>query len=157
MSSSLTDLRANPSDWFWASGLCVKSAREPAMGIGQSKSCLSNPLSEVSRRMEQRSPEVQPVAFPSLTESQGTPQEGTAVPWEVLASLELPVHVELGRVELTVQELLEMTPGSVLELDKAVGEPVEVYVSGKLIAKGEVVVVLGERLGVRITELVKPT
>jgi len=107
--------------------------------------------------MEQRSPEVQPVAFPSLTESQGTPQEGTAVPWEVLASLELPVHVELGRVELTVQELLEMTPGSVLELDKAVGEPVEVYVSGKLIAKGEVVVVLGERLGVRITELVKPT
>ncbi|MFN3420520.1 MAG: flagellar motor switch protein FliN, partial [Armatimonadota bacterium] len=79
------------------------------------------------------------------------------VPWEVLATLELPVHVELGRVEVTVQELLELMPGSVLELDKAVGEPVEVYVAGKLIARGEVVVVLGERLGVRITELVKPT
>ncbi len=107
--------------------------------------------------MEQRQPEAQPVAFPQFSESSGEFYDSTAVPWEVLATLELPVHVELGQVELTVQELLELTPGSVLELDKAIGEPVEVYVSGKLIARGEVVVVLGERLGVRITELVKPT
>ncbi len=107
--------------------------------------------------MEQRSPEVHPVSFPPLAESQQEQTDGPAVPWEVLATLELPVHVELGRVEVTVQELLELTPGSILELDKAVGEPVEVYVAGKLIARGEVVVVLGERLGVRITELVKPT
>jgi flagellar motor switch protein FliN/FliY len=60
-------------------------------------------------------------------------------------------------VEVSLQELLELTPGSVLELDKAVGEPVDIYVAGRLIAKGEVVVVLGERLGVRITELIKPT
>ncbi len=107
--------------------------------------------------MEQHQPEVQPVAFPSLVDSPRAIQEGSSVPWEVLATLELPVHVELGRVEVTVQELLELTPGSVLELDKAVGEPVEVYVAGKLVARGEVVVVLGERLGVRITELIKPT
>ncbi len=107
--------------------------------------------------MEQRQPEAQPVAFPQLTEAISEHHDGTVVPWEVLATLELPVHVELGRVEVTVQELLELMPGSVLELDKAVGEPVEVYVAGKLIARGEVVVVLGERLGVRITELVKPT
>jgi flagellar motor switch protein FliN/FliY len=107
--------------------------------------------------MEQRQHEAQPVAFPQLTEIVEERQDGAAIPWEVLATLELPVHVELGRVEVTVQELLELTPGSVLELDKAVGEPVEVYVAGKLIARGEVVVVLGEKLGVRITELVKPT
>lgn len=107
--------------------------------------------------MEQRQHEAQPVAFPQLTEAISEQHDSTAVPWEVLATLELPVHVELGRVEVTVQELLELMPGSVLELDKAVGEPVEVYVAGKLIARGEVVVVLGERLGVRITELVKPT
>ncbi|MCS7263437.1 MAG: FliM/FliN family flagellar motor switch protein [Armatimonadetes bacterium] len=107
--------------------------------------------------MEQRQNEAHPVAFPQLTEGISENYDSTAVPWEVLATLELPVHVELGRVELTVQELIELTPGSVLEIDKTVGEPVEVYVAGKLIARGEVVVVLGERLGVRITELVKPT
>lgn len=100
--------------------------------------------------------EVQPVAFPPLTAEEAAEQE-PAVPWEVLATLELPVQVELGRVEVRLQDLLELTPGSVLELDKAVGEPVEVYVAGRLIARGEVVVVLGERLGVRITELVRPT
>ncbi|MCS3919342.1 flagellar motor switch protein FliN [Fervidibacter sacchari] len=107
--------------------------------------------------MEQRQHEAQPVAFPQLTETVEEQRDGSVIPWEVLATLELPVHVELGRVEVTVQELLELAPGSVLELDKAVGEPVEVYVAGKLIARGEVVVVLGEKLGVRITELVKPT
>ena len=107
--------------------------------------------------MEQRQHEAQPVIFPQLPETVEGQHDGSAIPWEVLATLELPVHVELGRVEVTVQELLELTPGSVLELDKAVGEPVEVYVAGKLIARGEVVVVLGEKRGVRITELVKPT
>lgn len=106
---------------------------------------------------EQKQQEAKPVAFSQLAEG-GEEHNGEAVvPWEVVATLELPVQVELGRVEVTVQELLELSPGSVLELDKAVGEPVEVYVAGKLIAKGEVVVVLGERLGVRITELIKPT
>ncbi len=106
--------------------------------------------------MNERKPEAQPVAFSQLTELEAE-TGGTAVPWELLATLELPVQVELGRVEVVVQDLLELAPGSVLELDKAVGEPVEVYIAGKLIAKGEVVVVLGDRLGVRITELIKPT
>lgn len=106
--------------------------------------------------MSEQRPEAQPVAFPTLTAEERIGQE-SAVPWELLATLELPVQVELGRVEVRIQELLELAPGSILELDKAVGEPVEVYVAGRLIARGEVVVVLGERLGVRITELVRPT
>lgn len=89
---------------------------------------------------------------------QASPQQSDerAIPWDVLADLELQVAVELGRVELTIQELLELTVGSVVELDKAVGEPVDVYVAGRLIAHGEVVVVMGDKLGVRITELLKP-
>ena len=106
--------------------------------------------------MSEQRPEAQPVSYPPLTDEERIGQE-SAVPWELLATLELPVQVELGRVEVRVQELLELTPGSILELDKAVGEPVEVYVAGRLIARGEVVVVLGERLGVRITELIRPT
>ncbi|MFA0758390.1 MAG: hypothetical protein PVTTEEND_000259 [Candidatus Fervidibacter sp.] len=105
--------------------------------------------------MSEQRQEVRPVAFPTLSDEPNG--HDTAIPWDLLASLELPVQVELGRVEVSLQELLELTPGSVLELDKAVGEPVDIYVAGRLIAKGEVVVVLGERLGVRITELIKPT
>lgn len=100
--------------------------------------------------------EARPVKFEPLSE--GETQGGErAVPWELLASLGLPVQVELGRVTLTVQELMELTTGSVLELDKAVGEPVDVYVAGRLLARGEIVVVLGDRLGVRITEILKTT
>ncbi len=105
--------------------------------------------------MSEQRQEVRPVAFPPLGD-EPTGHEN-AIPWDLLASLELPVQVELGRVEVSLQELLELTPGSVLELDKAVGEPVDIYVAGRLIAKGEVVVILGDRLGVRITELIKPT
>jgi flagellar motor switch protein FliN/FliY len=105
--------------------------------------------------MSEQRQEVRPVAFPTLSDEPNG--QDAAIPWDLLASLELPVQVELGRVEVNLQELLELTPGSVLELDKAVGEPVDIYVAGRLIAKGEVVVVLGERLGVRITELIKPT
>ena len=106
--------------------------------------------------MSEQRQEVRPVAFPPLENAEAISQEA-AIPWDLLASLELPVQVELGRVEVSLQELLELPPGSVLELDKAIGEPVDIYVAGRLIAKGEVVVVLGERLGVRITELIKPT
>ncbi|MFA0766516.1 MAG: hypothetical protein BDTLLHRC_001469 [Candidatus Fervidibacter sp.] len=105
--------------------------------------------------MSEQRQEVRPVAFPTLSDEPNG--QDAAIPWDLLSSLELPVQVELGRVEVSLQELLELTPGSVLELDKAVGEPVDIYVAGRLIAKGEVVVVLGERLGVRITELIKPT
>jgi flagellar motor switch protein FliN/FliY len=105
--------------------------------------------------MSEQRQEVRPVAFPTLSDEPN--DQDAAIPWDLLSSLELPVQVELGRVEVSLQELLELTPGSVLELDKAVGEPVDIYVAGRLIAKGEVVVVLGERLGVRITELIKPT
>lgn len=100
--------------------------------------------------------EVRPVEFPPLSEGEAQ-GASPAVPWELLATLEVPVRVEMGQVELSLQELLELAPGSVLELDKAVGEPVEVYVAGRLLAYGELVVVFGDRLGVRITEILKPS
>jgi len=68
--------------------------------------------------MEQRQHEAQPVAFPQLTETVEEQRDGSVIPWEVLATLELPVHVELGRVEVTVQELLELTPAASLNLTR---------------------------------------
>ena len=65
------------------------------------------------------------------------------------------VSVELGRTRMTVRELLALTPGAIVELDRAAGSPVDLLVNGTLIARGEVVVV-DEEFAVRITEIVSP-
>lgn len=66
--------------------------------------------------------------------------------------VDLELRVELGRVNLPIREILELSSGAVVDLKKAVGEPVDILVNDKPLAKGEVVVV-DELLGVRITEL----
>lgn len=71
---------------------------------------------------------------------------------EALFDVSLPVVIEIGRTSLTVQEVLALTNGSVIELERIVGEPVDVYVSDRKLAQGEVVVV-GEHFGVRITRV----
>jgi flagellar motor switch protein FliN/FliY len=63
------------------------------------------------------------------------------------------VTAELGRRRMTVRELLALTPGTVIELDRAAGSPVDVLVNGTLIARGEVVVI-DEEFGIRIVEIV---
>ena len=72
--------------------------------------------------------------------------------FELLAEVELSLTVELGRRKLALSEVLQLTPGSVIELEKLVGEPLEIYANGRLIAEGEAVVV-DEQFGVRITNL----
>ncbi|MBI1400864.1 flagellar motor switch protein FliN [Hyphomonas sp.] len=69
--------------------------------------------------------------------------------------MDVPVRVEvvLGEVRLTMEELSALTPGEVLTLEKQTGEPVDIYVSGRLIARGKLVVADGE-LGVTLTEIV---
>ncbi len=72
---------------------------------------------------------------------------------ELLLNVTLPVSVELGRATMTINEVLGVREGAVIELERAAGEPVDVLVSGKLLGKGEVVVV-DDKFGVRITELI---
>ncbi len=72
---------------------------------------------------------------------------------DMLLDIPLKVTVELGRTKQTVEEILDLSPGSIVELDKLAGEPVDVLVNNKLIAKGEVVVI-DENFGVRITDIV---
>ena len=71
----------------------------------------------------------------------------------MLADVEMGVTVELGRARLTVAEILSLTIGSVVELDRIAGSPVDVLVNGTLIARGEVVVV-DEEFGVRVSEVI---
>lgn len=72
---------------------------------------------------------------------------------ELLMDVSLPLSVQLGTARMTVREILALGPGSVVELDKAAGEPVGLLVNGKLIAYGEVVVI-DENFGIRIVEIV---
>ncbi|MGN6244332.1 MAG: flagellar motor switch protein FliN [Motilibacteraceae bacterium] len=74
---------------------------------------------------------------------------------ELLRDVEMEVTVELGRTRMSVRELLSLSPGAVVELDRAAGSPADLLVNGTLIARGEVVVV-DEDFGIRITEIVGP-
>lgn len=73
----------------------------------------------------------------------------------LILDIPLKVTVELGRTKMPVSELLNLTQGSVIELSKLAGEPMEVYVNDKLIARGEAVVV-NEKFGVRLTDIISP-
>ncbi len=72
---------------------------------------------------------------------------------DFLLDIPLEVSVELGRSSMIIDRMLQLTQGSVIELEKAAGETVEIYVNKKLLGKGEVIVV-NDRFGVRITEII---
>ncbi len=74
---------------------------------------------------------------------------------DFILDIPLKVSVELGRAQVVIKDLLQLGQGSVLELDKLAGEPLEVLVNGKLVARGEVVVV-NEKFGIRLTDIMSP-
>jgi flagellar motor switch protein FliN/FliY len=75
---------------------------------------------------------------------------------ELLLDVPLDLSVELGRTRMSIQDLLSLGPGSVVELDKIAGEPLDILVNNRLVARGEVVVV-NDKFGVRITDIVSPS
>ncbi|MEX2229391.1 MAG: flagellar motor switch protein FliN, partial [Dehalococcoidia bacterium] len=95
--------------------------------------------------------DVHPVRFPTIGETPVTARVPRSL--ELLMDVEMRVSVELGRSSLSVEEILSLGPGSVVELNKLAGEPVDILVNDHLIARGEVVVV-DENFGVRLTEIV---
>ena len=95
---------------------------------------------------------VQPVQFAPLKPG-GMPGVDTNI--GLLLDVPLQITVELGRTRKLIRDILELAPGSVVELDKLAGEPVDILANGKLIAKGEVVVI-DENFGVRITDVISP-
>ncbi len=76
----------------------------------------------------------------------------TEVPLGMLLDLSLPVSIELGRTSMTVQEILRLGRGAVIQLDRLAGEPIDIYVGDRKFAEGEVVV-LGEHFGVRLSRI----
>jgi flagellar motor switch protein FliN/FliY len=85
----------------------------------------------------------------------GAAGDGQRRSLDLLRDVQMDVTVELGRTSMTVQELLALSPGSVVELDRAAGSPADILVNGQLIARGEVVVI-DEDYASRVTEIVTP-
>ena len=75
---------------------------------------------------------------------------------ELLLDIPLTLSVELGRSKMSIQELLQLSHGAAVELDKNAGDPLDIMVNGRLVARGEAVVV-NDKFGVRITDIVSPS
>jgi len=89
----------------------------------------------------------------TLSEQEETEQEERDL--EFILDIPLELSVELGRTRMLVNDLLQLGQGSIVELNKLAGEPLEIYINCKLIARGEVVVV-NEKFGVRLTDIITP-
>jgi flagellar motor switch protein FliN/FliY len=90
---------------------------------------------------------------PDLAELGNGVTGNSEVPLAMLMDLTLPLSIELGRTRMTVQDILRLGRGSVVQLERLAGEPIDLYVADRRFAEGEVVV-LGEHFGVRITRII---
>lgn len=106
-------------------------------------------LASVDQPVERAPPGIAP--FP-LSELSGSPASTENVTLELLRDVELDLRIELGRTQMQLEEVLKLRRGSVVALDKLAGDPVDVYVNGRLIARGEVLV-LNDNFCVRVAEL----
>jgi flagellar motor switch protein FliN len=100
-------------------------------------------------------PEPQVLSSAPLEELAPDTTTSRAASLGALIEVPMPVAIEIGRTTMTVEELLKLGVGSVVELERAVGEPVDVFVSDRKLAEGQIVVV-NERFGVRITRIMTP-
>ncbi|MBD3165433.1 flagellar motor switch protein FliN [bacterium] len=97
---------------------------------------------------------VQPASFAQFDVAEAMAQADEPQNLDLLLDINLPVTIELGRTHMLIRDILEIGPGSVIELNKLSGEPVDLYVNDKKFAMGEVVVI-DENFGIRITELLR--
>ncbi len=124
---------------------------KPAAASPQSAPAYAQPAPQLKQQSAQNVA-VQPVQFAPLKPGG---MHGVDTNIGLIMDVPLQITVELGRTRKLIRDILELTPGSVVELDKLAGEPVDILVNGKLIAKGEVVVI-DENFGVRITDIISP-
>ncbi|MDX5377880.1 MAG: flagellar motor switch protein FliN [Halomonas sp.] len=148
----------------WAEAMAEQEAAESAAGAED------DPWAEALAEQEAAEAEADEApaassAPPSAPQSAGDrvfrpldkgKEGGAARDLEMIMDIPVKLTVELGRTKLTIKQLLELTQGSVVELDGLAGEPMDILINGYLIAQGEVVVV-DDKYGIRITEIITPS
>jgi len=117
---------------------------------------VNNPEAAVAedwQQAEQQAPAVERAGFEQLHDDGGV---NLSPELDVILDIPVTVSMEVGNTEITIRNLLQLNQGSVIELDRMAGEPLDVLVNGTLIAHGEVVVV-NEKFGIRLTDVVSPS
>jgi flagellar motor switch protein FliN/FliY len=113
----------------------------------------NDPMDKIADQLNELGGGSETMASSSSSRHSGTGKDRNL---DLILDIPLKVTVELGRTKMPVSELLNLTQGSVIELTKLAGEPMEVLVNDKLIARGEAVVV-NEKFGVRLTDIISPS
>ncbi|OZU90312.1 flagellar motor switch phosphatase FliY [Virgibacillus indicus] len=127
-----------------------KPAKEVEAPVAQESATEELPQ-YLGNNMNQNNPQVQQAAFSTFNQVELNQKEQRNL--DLLLDIPLRVTVELGRTKRTIKDILDLSSGSIIELDKLAGEPVDILVNEKLIAKGEVVVI-DENFGVRVTDII---
>ena len=112
---------------------------------------MQQPMPNMQQAMQMPNLNIQPASFTPFSNDVSAMQAQENI--SLIKDVPLEVTVELGRTSKAISDILEFAPGTIIELDKIAGEPVDVLVNGKLVAKGEVVVI-EENFGVRVTEII---
>lgn len=142
-------VQANPAQSAPAMG--QQMAAQPMMGQQMmSQPMMSQPM--MGQPMMSQPVNVQPAQFQAFSPGISPALQSENI--DLIMDVPLEVTVELGRTSKSIQEILDFVPGTIIELNKIAGEPIDVLVNGKYVAKGEVVVI-EENFGVRITEIIK--
>ena len=97
----------------------------------------------------------QAAAFENLQDNRRSSENVREVNIDVILDVPVTLSMEVGRTRIPIRNLLQLNQGSVIELDRAAGEPLDVFVNGTLVAHGEVVVV-NEKFGIRLTDVISP-
>ena len=126
-----------------------KISRQPAVG----QQALNH---QAPRSRHEQSQRTQPAPPSSATCRTAAPaRRARDVNLEVILDVPVTLSMEVGRTRIPIRNLLQLNQGSVVELDRAAGEPLDVFVNGTLVAHGEVVVV-NEKFGIRLTDVISP-
>jgi flagellar motor switch protein FliN/FliY len=108
----------------------------------------------VAEATREESEEASAAEFDSLEDTSGGPA-GEEANLDVILDIPVTISMEIGRTHISIRNLLQLNQGSVVELDRLAGEPMDVLVNGTLVAHGEVVVV-NEKFGIRLTDVISP-
>lgn len=126
----------------------VADVAEPAAGQKRAQAAAKEPQGRKKEPVEKAS-------FESLSRDGTAGAEREDVNLDVVLDIPVTLSTEIGRTRIPIRSLLQLNQGSVVELDRLAGEPLDVYVNGTLIAHGEVVVV-NEKFGIRLTDVISP-
>src|SRR5262245_53702062 len=128
------------------------SAAPSGAQVGDDVQLLLQQAQQAIESADQRSADPTPVTRFAFQDLSGTPPSTEQATIELLRDVELDLKIELGRTNMYLEDVLKLRRGSVVPLDKMAGDPVDIYVNGRLIARGEVLV-LNDNFCVRVAEL----